>query len=67
MRSLVFNLATVLVDLGDLAGARTQFERALEITEATLGPDHPNMAIFRRNLDSDVRQLGREQRRDTAR
>jgi hypothetical protein len=29
MRSLVFNLATVLVDLGDLAGARTQFERAL--------------------------------------
>lgn len=54
------NLATVLVDLGDLAGARNQLKRALEITEATLGPDHPNMATLRGNLDHVLQQLGGE-------
>jgi hypothetical protein len=41
----------VLQELGDLAGAKANFERAIAITEASLGPDHPNVAIFRRNLD----------------
>jgi Tetratricopeptide repeat len=52
------NLGTVLADLGDLAGARTHQERALEIIEATLGPDHPNVAILRRNLHGVLQQLG---------
>jgi hypothetical protein len=58
------NLGTVLVDLGDLAGVRTQHERALEITEATVGPDHPTMATFRDNLDHALQQLGGEERKD---
>jgi hypothetical protein len=40
----------VLADLGDLAGAKAQYERALAISEAALGPDHPTVAIYRRNL-----------------
>jgi hypothetical protein len=51
---------TMLADLGDLDGARTQHERALEITEATGGPDHPDMATIRRNLRHVLQQLGRE-------
>ncbi len=39
------NLAGVLQDQGDLAGARERFERALEIDEAAYGPDHPTVAI----------------------
>ena len=52
------NLGLVLRDLGDLAGARTQHERALEIAEATLGPDHPDMAIWHSNLGLVLRDLG---------
>jgi hypothetical protein len=48
------------VELGDLAGARTQHERALAIGHATLGPDHPNMATVRGNLDDVLQQLGGE-------
>ena len=39
-------LGVVLQDLGDLEGARVQLERALEISEAALGPDHPTLATF---------------------
>ena len=39
--SRVNNLGSVLRDLGDLAGARAAFERALTIDEAAYGPDHP--------------------------
>jgi Flp pilus assembly protein TadD len=49
---------TGLADLGDLAGGRTQYERALEITEATLGPDHPTMAIRHSNLGNVLYRLG---------
>jgi Tetratricopeptide repeat len=42
----------VLQDLGDLQGAKTQLERALAITEATYGPDHPNVATVAANLAS---------------
>jgi hypothetical protein len=41
----------VLQALGDLPGARDQFERALAISEAALGPDHPTVRTVRRNLD----------------
>jgi hypothetical protein len=43
----------VLQVLGDLAGARTQYERALQITEAALGPDHPETRQVR-NLKAAV-------------
>jgi hypothetical protein len=42
------------VQLGDLAGARIERERALEIGQATLGPDRPDVAVLRDNLDSIV-------------
>jgi hypothetical protein len=52
------NLASVLQDLGDLPGAREQFERALTITEAALGPDHPRVGAIRNNLDGVLQDLG---------
>jgi hypothetical protein len=44
--------------LGDLAGAKANLQRAVAIAEASLGPDHPNVAIFRRNLDLVLNELG---------
>jgi tetratricopeptide (TPR) repeat protein len=52
------NLGLVLKDLGDLAGARAQFERALAIGETALGPDHPRVAVIRGNLAEVLRELG---------
>ena len=52
------NLGLVLADLGDLAGARTHLEQALEIGQATLGPDHPDMAAWHSNLGLVLRELG---------
>jgi hypothetical protein len=49
-------LGTVLVDLGDLAGARTHHERALKIGQATLRPNDPTMATLRDNLDHALQQ-----------
>jgi hypothetical protein len=46
--------------LGDLASARTLFERALNIGQATLGPNHPDMAALCDNLDDVLQQLGGE-------
>ena len=54
------NLGLVLRELGDLGGARAQHERALEIGQATLGPDHPDVAVYRRNLDDVLQQPGGE-------
>jgi Tfp pilus assembly protein PilF len=51
------NLGMVLHDLGDLDGASVQLERALEISEATLGPDHPNVAVTRANLAAAAAEL----------
>jgi len=48
----------VLQDLGDLAGARTQFEQALRIGAAALGPDHPTVGIRRNNLGRVLQALG---------
>ncbi len=38
------NLAEVLLDQGDLQGARTLHQRALAIREIRLGPEHPETA-----------------------
>ena len=54
------DLGLVLRDLGDLEGARVQFERALEIGEATLGPDHPTVATIRSNLGGVLGTLQEE-------
>jgi hypothetical protein len=58
------NLGNVLADLGDLTSARAEHERALEIGQATLDPDHPTIAVLRRNLDHVLQRLGDEERRD---
>jgi Tetratricopeptide repeat len=52
------HLGTVRADLVDLTGARTHFDQALEIGQATLGPDHPRGAAFRDNLSKVVQQVG---------
>ena len=44
------NLATILQDLGLPQDARPLAERALAITEAAYGPDHPEVATVRSNL-----------------
>ncbi len=48
----VNNLGLVLQDLGDLAGARTAYERALGIFEKFLPEGHPRILIVRRNLQA---------------
>ena len=44
------NLAFLLQDQGDLAGARPLLERALAIYEKGLGPEHPSTATSLNNL-----------------
>jgi hypothetical protein len=46
----VNNLGDALRELGDLDGAKTQFERALRIFEAVYGPDHPRTRTSASNL-----------------
>ena len=58
MATDVNNLGRVLQDLGDLAGARAAFERALAIDEAAFGPDHPNVAIRVNNLGMVLQDMG---------
>ena len=48
----------MLRDLGDLAGARAAFERALRIDEANFGPDHPKVATDVNNLGMVLQDLG---------
>ena len=47
------NLALILQDLGDPAGARPLQERALAIAEAAYGPDHPDVGTGLNNLAHD--------------
>jgi tetratricopeptide (TPR) repeat protein len=44
------NLALLLRNQGDLAGARPLYERALAISEKALGPEHPDTATSLNNL-----------------
>jgi hypothetical protein len=43
--------------LSCLEGAGGQYERALAIGEAALGPDHPTVAAWRSNLGSVLEAL----------
>ena len=51
-------LGRVLRGLKELAGAKALHERALEIGEATLGPDHPTVATWHNDLGLVLRDLG---------
>jgi hypothetical protein len=51
------NLAKVLADQGDLAGARTLHERALHIRETLLGAEHPDTQRSRGDLAAVVSAL----------
>ena len=46
------NLATLLQATNRLSEAEPLMRRALEIFEASLGADHPNTVIVRKNLES---------------
>jgi tetratricopeptide (TPR) repeat protein len=52
------NLASVLQDLGDFAGARQLLERALAIRENVFGSEHPNTASSLNNLANLLRAEG---------
>ena len=54
----VNNLAGVFYALGDLAGAKEHYERALEIGESVYGKDHPQVAIYVNNLGMALQDLG---------
>ncbi|PKB85619.1 MAG: hypothetical protein DSY78_03815 [Chloroflexi bacterium] len=46
------NLGRLLGELGDLKGARDYLERAVDIASKSLGEEHPNTVLIRRNLES---------------
>jgi len=48
----VNNLGSVLQDLGQLEEAKAAFERALQILERFLGPEHPKTCIVRSSLEA---------------
>ncbi len=52
------NLALVLQDLGDYAGARDLLEKALRSDEQNFGPDHPTTAVSYSNLAAVLHALG---------
>lgn len=58
LASCLSNLALVLQDLGDLPGARTRMERAIEIETKHFDGDHPTLATSYSNLATILRDLG---------
>jgi tetratricopeptide (TPR) repeat protein len=52
------NIAFLLAQQGDLAGARPLYERALAIREKVLGPEHPSTATSLNNLARVLRDTG---------
>ena len=54
----VNNLGLVLLDVGNLEGARDHFERALAILEKAYGPDHSEVATSVNNLGNVLHDLG---------
>jgi len=58
--ALVLNgLGTAALATADLPRAQASFERAGQVLEAQLGPDHPDVARVRNNLASLLRAQGR--------
>ena len=56
--SALSNLGGVLKDLGDLEGAKENWEHALKIDEGVYGPDHPSVARDVSNLGIVLQDLG---------
>jgi serine/threonine-protein kinase len=54
------NLGLVLLDAGEVDGARAAFERSLAWIEAADGPRSPLLALPLDNLGNALRQLGRQ-------
>ena len=52
------NLANLLSDRGDLAGAEPLYRRALEARERTLGPEHPDRLASLNNLAALLNDRG---------
>ena len=52
------NLALVLQDLGDYAGAKGLLEKATASAEKNFGPDHPTTAVSYSNLALVLKDLG---------
>ncbi len=52
------NLAAILRDRGDYAGAEPLFRRALAIAEKALGPNHSLTRRIRENYEDLGRKLG---------
>ena len=52
------NLDYYLSRVADYQGAKDASEKSLRISEATYGPDHPNVAIDVNNLGSVLKELG---------
>ena len=52
MAALHCSYGTVLHSLGETAQARQEAERAVVISELTLGPEHPQTRLFRTSLRS---------------
>jgi len=46
------NLASLLYDKGDYAGAEPLLRRALAIDEKALGPDHPRTKLHKNKLQA---------------
>jgi tetratricopeptide (TPR) repeat protein len=56
--TLCNNLASLLLNLGDIAAARAMFERALELNEALSGPAHPDVIYSLNNVALLARTQG---------
>ncbi|HEU0031187.1 MAG TPA: serine/threonine-protein kinase [Kofleriaceae bacterium] len=55
----LFQLATLLGDMGQAEAAPPVFEQALVIFESRLGPEHPNVAAVLNNLGMALERIGR--------
>ena len=58
MAKTLNNLGLILRDLGQLPEAREQLERALAISEATFGPQNPEVGKNVNNLGRVLEKLG---------
>lgn len=56
--NLFWNLGYYARIVGDFGGAKSAFERALQIDEMAFGPEHPSVALDASNLGRVLHELG---------
>jgi serine/threonine-protein kinase len=61
----LYNLGTILLDLGDYAGAEQNLRDALAAQIAELGADHPAVGNYQKQLGIALHALGREAEAET--